>query len=761
MGNVANVVGSQVALLLPTLPFGGAFGAGARALTNLPKLGRFINPKTAQWAMQNAASSFGEGAVEGGNYIENAIMRGEDPEVARQKAWDVAKNNVAFLSGTNALEGGLAASIFNNKNSWKNRLASAAANALIQTYEEGGQRGIQLDAEGKPATLNPIEMMTNPKYAEQYKEMKETIAPLSAMGLGGFLLGSVGGRNQNNNPPPSQDEETTIQTSPSNTSNNLIDWVYNTSVYGDNDFVSKGKDATINKIIAEAQRQGVDPKLALTIGMIESHLNQSDGSNAGAIGVMQLMPETARGLGVDPYDEDQNIHGGVKFLKQMLDRFNGNVQLAVAAYNAGPGAVEQYGGIPPYGETQRYAKMVSRMYGNSSQATTSRTQPAQQQGNSLKITPQTGKECTLSAMSAIYNAYTGENTTSDDWGFSGANWWYSNLTNGKLQAKEYNFSKNERTQFEQTIKDHFDQNPNKPIFLYQAGGDGSTGNHKLNRVSGTHATVIGRRLANGKYQVFDSNGGKTHELSLSEIFDPTANGGDKLSGMNVGEGNNLWIPTIEPTKNITQWQNSTSSSGQTSKRNTTATQNDPNFTTRQNAVWREALWVADEAKKRYGYDLNPGWIFAQWRQETGENFDAGTGRMDNIGGLRDYNTGKMIDFTQRGGLHGYAEHFLTGFLKQRPELKNAKTAEDYWRIMWETHYFGNYPDPNNDNPYGYRDTIVKYQNWHPNTQGYSESDKDISDSEETETDSEQPQIERDTSNDALIRSLLEPTPTPT
>ena len=178
---------------------------------------------------------------------------------------------------------------------------------------------------------------------------------------------------------------------------------------------------------------------------------------------------------------------------------------------------------------------------------------------------------------------------------------------------------------------------------------------------------------------------------------------------------------------------------------------DPNFTARQNAVWREAQWVAAEAKKRYGYNLNPGWIFAQWRQETGENFDAGTGRMDNIGGLKD-TSGKMIDFTKRGGLHGYAEHFLTGFLKQRPELEAAKTAEDYWEIMWKTGYFGNYPDTQNDNPYGYRDTIVKYQNWHPNSEGYEESD----DEEETDSDTsaETPSEERDDSLDKMISDLI-------
>ena len=94
----------------------------------------------------------------------------------------------------------------------------------------------------------------------------------------------------------------------------------------------------------------------------ESSFNHKTISHAGAIGVMQLMPDTARGLGVNPYNTSQNIEGGAKYLKEMLGQFNGDVAKALAAYNAGPGAVKKYGGIPPYKETQNYVNKIMKEY---------------------------------------------------------------------------------------------------------------------------------------------------------------------------------------------------------------------------------------------------------------------------------------------------------------------------------------------------------------------------------------------------------------
>ncbi|MBF0284260.1 MAG: lytic transglycosylase domain-containing protein [Magnetococcales bacterium] len=112
-----------------------------------------------------------------------------------------------------------------------------------------------------------------------------------------------------------------------------------------------------------ARETGLDPRLIRAVVAAESDFDPNAVSHAGAVGLMQLMPGTARDMGVsNRFHPQQNLRGGARYLKQMLDQFD-SLTLAIAAYNAGPGAVQQYGGIPPYPETKQYVSRVLRFYG--------------------------------------------------------------------------------------------------------------------------------------------------------------------------------------------------------------------------------------------------------------------------------------------------------------------------------------------------------------------------------------------------------------
>ena len=124
-------------------------------------------------------------------------------------------------------------------------------------------------------------------------------------------------------------------------------------------------DKELDRIIFEAgQRQGVDPRFIHAVIWQESKYNAVARSHAGAQGLMQLMPATAKRFGCeDPNDPRSNIEAGTKYLSWLLKRFSGNVELALAGYNAGEGSVDKYNGIPPYNETRNYVKIISKRYG--------------------------------------------------------------------------------------------------------------------------------------------------------------------------------------------------------------------------------------------------------------------------------------------------------------------------------------------------------------------------------------------------------------
>ena len=140
--------------------------------------------------------------------------------------------------------------------------------------------------------------------------------------------------------------------------------------------------ADLEELISRhAHRQRLEERLVRAVIQVESSYDPAALSHKGAMGLMQLMPATARELAVaDPWDPEENVRGGTDYLRNMLTRFDDDLELALAAYNAGPTAVERYRGVPPYPETRSYVEKVMRLYRGDTGYTPARYRPARAAG---------------------------------------------------------------------------------------------------------------------------------------------------------------------------------------------------------------------------------------------------------------------------------------------------------------------------------------------------------------------------------------------
>lgn len=232
----------------------------------------------------------------------------------------------------------------------QNLLSSSGKSAAMQRYATLNSQVEGLKnrtAEASPMdTLYPKNRVNNDPNS--FENILKTSNPVTS-DFGSILLG-----------PQSMKVNANIVKNPSVSSlNTTIQEIGSTN----SATATSSKSQILDMITKISEKHGVDDKLVKALIRQESGFNPKATSKSGAMGLMQLMPATAKGLGVqDAYNPVQNVEGGVKYLKSMLNRYNGNIILALAAYNAGPGAVDKYSGVPPYAETQNYVKNILANY---------------------------------------------------------------------------------------------------------------------------------------------------------------------------------------------------------------------------------------------------------------------------------------------------------------------------------------------------------------------------------------------------------------
>lgn len=242
----------------------------------------------------------------------------------------------------------------------QNLLSSSGKAAAMQRYATLNSQieGFKNKIYGNNQNLNPMDAIYPQNRAvnddpDSFESILKSSIPTTE--FGNLLLGSQGMKVNASLLKNQQTQTLTNAIQELSSANNNISELNSGSI--------NSKAQILDMVTMISDKYGVDDRLVKALIRQESGFNPNAKSKAGAMGLMQLMPATAKSLGVqNAFNPVQNVDGGVRYLKSMLERYNGNIILALAAYNAGPGAVDKYSGVPPYQETQNYVKNILANY---------------------------------------------------------------------------------------------------------------------------------------------------------------------------------------------------------------------------------------------------------------------------------------------------------------------------------------------------------------------------------------------------------------
>jgi soluble lytic murein transglycosylase-like protein len=239
----------------------------------------------------------------------------------------------------------------------KNAVRAVTVDAAVDAIQENGGYGLSLDSSlAKSLGLSEAAVTSTPQTTDTSSVQVETAEEAAARNATSDAAQAAAASQSSDDTEVSDGTYTGGSSKASSASGDIETYSVDEGELTCSD--------TLNDYFEEAsETYDVDMKLLKCIALVESSFNPDDTSSSGAMGVMQLMPDTASELGVeDPYDAYQNIMGGAKYISQLLDKYDGDIALAAAAYNAGPGAVSKYDGIPPFEETQNYVTKVLSYY---------------------------------------------------------------------------------------------------------------------------------------------------------------------------------------------------------------------------------------------------------------------------------------------------------------------------------------------------------------------------------------------------------------